>query len=358
MRILALILTMTMITSCIPNDKDAVKVTELALYSNSDSLNVVNSYFFGKAKPITMGMVDDKTKLDLKKEFIADPMYIENALSVNGKPFLQNKLEKLNPSPAVVSYIPLTTDLRLVLNEDVDEVAYFDGGKWFSLINNGNDGFSANISPKQRLGGLHGFADLNNATTDMLMRALEPKAPIAITALIAHKPNKLLIDGLKEYKQAAIYVQENIQTDVNAYKPPAEKLVWDILAEGNNAVGDESPEYLIIQDQSSLLSVWNRAYGNQLSTPPMPDLNFDKETIVAIFMGQKSTGGYALALENASIENNELFLDIKQIVPGQGAITTMALTHPWMIIRILRGGLKLAWLRDPVSHELFGVAKP
>jgi len=357
MRILAFLLIMTVLGGCVP-DSDAVKLHDITLFGTGNGFNFTNSYFSGKAKTLEMGTDELKEELVLSEDVVPDIMYISKTLSVNKMPYLQTKLAKLRFAPTVVSYIPLTTDLQLAVNEDVGEVAYFDGTKWFSLLDGAKDGFNANITPSQRIGGLHGLGQLNNAETDMLMRYLEPKAPIVITVLSNHKPDKLAIDGLKEYKQSVFYVQDVIQTDNTAYIPPAEKLIWDIIARGSNAVGSEEPEYYIIKDQSSLLSVWNKFYGNQLSVPALPTVDFDKETIVAILMGQKSTGGYALELNNISLDNAELYLDLKQIVPDEGAITTQAFTNPWMLIKILRGGLDLAWLRDPDSKEIYGVAKP
>ena len=357
MRILAFLLTMTLLAGCIP-DSDAVKLHDISLYGTGNDFNFTNSYFFGKAKTLEIGSEGQKEELILSEDIVPDIMNISKSLSVNKMPYLQTKLNKLNIAPSVVSYIPLTTDLKLTTNEDVAEIAYFDGSKWFSLLDAATDGFNASITPNQRIGGLNGLGNLNNAESTMLMRYLEPKAPIVITVLKNHQASKLAIDGLKEYKQTIFYVQNVIQTDNTAYIPPAETLVWDILAEGSNAVGSEEAEYKIIKNSSSLLNVWNRAYGNQLSVPPLPNVDFDKETIVAIFMGQKSTGGYALRLENIQIDENELFLDLQQIVPGEGAITTQAFSHPWMLIKILRGGLNLAWLRDPASQEIYGVAKP
>lgn len=357
MRILAFLLTMTLLAGCIP-DKDAIKLHDIALYGTGNDFNFVNSYFFGKANTLTMGNEEEKEDLVLSENSVPDRMNITKALSVNKTPYLQTKLNKLNIAPTVVSYIPLTTDLKLTTNEDVEEVAYFDGSKWFSLLDAATDGFNATITPNQRIGGLNGLGNLNNAESEMLMRFLEPKAPVVITVLKNHEPAKLAIDGLKEYKQTVFYVQNVIRTDNTAYIPPAETLVWDILAKGNNAVGSETAEYQIIQNSSSLLNVWNRAYGNQLSVPPLPNVDFNKETIIAVFMGQKSTGGYALKLENIQIDGNELFLDLSQIVPGADAITTMAFTHPWILVKVLRGGLNLAWLRDPASQEIYGVAKP
>lgn len=357
MRILAFLLTMTLLSSCIPNE-DAIKLHDISLYGTGTDFNFVNSYFFGKTNTLEMGNEEQKEELVLSENIVPDAMNIVKALSVNKMPYLQTKLNRLNIAPIVVSYIPLTTDLKLKVNEDVAEIAYFDGAKWFTLLDAATDGFSATITPSQRIGSLNGLGNLNNAESEMLMRYLEPKAPIVITVLKNHKPAKLAIDGLNEYKQTIFYVQNIIQTDNTAYVPPAETLIWDVLASGNSAVGSEAAEYQIIQDSASLLNVWNRAYGNQLSVPLVPDVDFSKETIISIFMGQKSTGGYALKLENIQLDKGELFLDLKQIVPQKGAITTQAFTHPWMLIKILRGGLGLAWLRDPDSQEIYGVAKP
>ena len=198
MRILAFLLTMTLLSSCVP-DSDAVKLHDISLFGSGSGFNFTNSYFTGKAKTLEMGASELKEELVLSEDVVPDIMYVSKTLSVNKMPYLQTKLQKLKFAPTVVSYIPLTTDLQLSTNEEVGEVAYFDGAKWFTLLDAAADGFNANITPNQRIGGLHGLGNLNNAETEMLMRYLEPKAPIVITVLKNHQPSKLAIDGLKEY---------------------------------------------------------------------------------------------------------------------------------------------------------------
>jgi hypothetical protein len=104
--------------------------------------------------------------------------------------------------------------------------------------------------------------------------------------------------------------------------------------------------------------LWNRAHGAQLQVPPVPEVDFRRETIVALFMGSRPTGGYGIEVEQVTLTQGGMFLDVRLIEPAPGAITTQALTSPWVMVRVLRGGIGAAWIRQAGTERLLGAATP
>ena len=80
------------------------------------------------------------------------------------------------------------------------------------------------------------------------------------------------------------------------------------MAQGNQARGFDSASYQLVTNEAQLLSLWNLAHSSQLTVPPVPRVDFQRETVVAIFLGTRSTGGYSVTVQQVSEENGELYL--------------------------------------------------
>lgn len=76
----------------------------------------------------------------------------------------------------------------------------------------------------------------------------------------------------------------------------------------------------------------------RLNLPSDGDLDFSEEHIVLVALGQKNTGGYGLTLDDAMIEDDILELRFNLSEPGEGAMTTQALTTPCIAVAVSAEG--------------------
>lgn len=344
----ALLLTLT---ACLPQT-GGLSLHEIEIYSNAIDLPGVYSYFYGAPMTVRVG----SQNLELTEGNPTGDFSVPTALLVNGQPYFKRAIGRLNFPPTRVLKIPLTSDVQLEVGEQVREVLYFDGSKWFTLVNAAGKGFKARVVPKERLQGLQDIASLNREEAEAIQKALIPRAPVAVTVMDGKLPQRSA-DGFTEYLRSTFYIQQTVPTDESAYQAPNEELIWDTLAEGNQASGVEQAEYALITNEDQLLSFWNRAYGSQLTVPSLPEVDFRRETIVAAFAGTKPSGGYGLSVEKVTLEGNDVYIDLTETTPPADAITTQALTSPWVMLRILRGDINAAWFRNAQDGALFGVAQ-
>ena len=135
------------------------------------------------------------------------------------------------------------------------------------------------------------------------------------------------------------------------------QLAWETIASGTQATGVDGARYQLITSQDQLIGLWSQVHAAQLQLPPLPQVDFQRETLVAILLGRRSTGGYGVAVRRVSVEGSELYLDTEFTEPAAGAITTQALTSPWTLVRVLRGGFQVAWIRDVADGTLRGAAR-
>lgn len=341
------------LAGCVPTS--ALRMDDLYIYGIE---NARLTYFYGEAGQILY----DGGSLSLAEQpesAVPTGNYVvRGALVAAGKPFLRVAVDPLPVEPVVVSRIPFTTDLQVALKTDVDEVVYYDGQSFLRLLETDEAGTVRPVVPRPRLNGLRGLGQLTNAEADALAAALTAGGrPFALAALpIASLPSHA-VDGLSEHRRTGIYVQREIATDASAYRPTPERLTWDVVARGDQAVGFASASYQLVTSQDELISLWQRAYGSRLTVPALPSLDFRRETIIALFMGSRSSGGYSMDVTDVREEGGELYVELQVTEPAPGTITTQALTSPWLILRVQRGGYAAAWLRDTGSGNLLGVAR-
>ncbi len=351
MRYLAVLFLALLLAGCVPGQDTSPSLHDVSIYGFSG--NTLYGYFYGVPTTVTIG----ESSFALTEGRSDDALAVSGTLLVDGQPYLRQGLEPLTETPFEVQRVPLSTDLTLSSNAALEAVVYFDGSLWFTLAEDVEAGFDARIVPKERIDGLRGLGQLTQNEARVIQRELEGSGPLALAVLSEPPTEARQIEGLKEYFRTFLVVQQGIPTNITAFEPPVRELLWDVLASGNQAVTGESPQFVIAANQSQLLNLWNQAYGNRLTPPPLPDIDFRRETVVAMFMGTKPTGGYGLDVRGVSLDGSELYVDISTIVPKPGAITTQALTSPWVMLRIPRANVSVAWFRNVGTDELIGVAR-
>ena len=58
--------------------------------------------------------------------------------------------------------------------------------------------------------------------------------------------------------------------------------------------------------------------------------------VVALFLGQKSTGGYSVEITRAELDGSNLRFYYRERNPPPGAMLTQALTQPYHLVRLSR----------------------
>ena len=89
----------------------------------------------------------------------------------------------------------------------------------------------------------------------------------------------------------------------------------------------------IIQTQHEWEELWQKVHSSS-SEPPYND--FNSHVVIAVFMGERTTGGYRI--EITSIKESGLFrwVYIRESSPPPSAFVTMELNQPYHIVKIKR----------------------
>lgn len=107
-----------------------------------------------------------------------------------------------------------------------------------------------------------------------------------------------------------------------------------------------TPRRVAVTDQNAYITLWNATFGpapkDGRATPP-PEVDFKKEMVLAVFMGEQSTGGYAVEIKDVVEEKGKLVVTVLERSPGPDSIVTQAFTNPFFVAAVKRSTLPVQW---------------
>ena len=349
---LLLALLLLVISACAP--APVRRASQLHLYG--DDFNETITHVYGtEGKFKLAGENVELSDFEVADVRLAQPFAVPDARVIDGEVAAFTPLEPLEGLAFSVKRIPLSTDLQVKYNDTVLELVYFDGSAHLTIPVDSAPDTVRRISPRPRLNGLVGFGQLSSREASALEKALGSEPYILARIEPIFTPEQ--IGGVEEQRDTFAFVVHGLETDESAYQAPPEQLLWETLASGTRATGFSTASFRLVHDEAELNRLWSRFYGAQLTIPAAPRLNFERETVIAVMLGDKPSGGFDVEVIRVFEEQNELYVDVKITEPAEGAVTSQALTSPWSLITVLRGNYRVAWVRNADTGALIGAAQ-
>jgi len=106
----------------------------------------------------------------------------------------------------------------------------------------------------------------------------------------------------------------------------------------------------VIHDAEAWKDLWGQINRVRRPAPAPPKVDFEKHMAVAMFLGQRNTGGYSIRITAVRDTGQEVVVQVKRTSPPPGAMVTMALTQPYDVVTIAK-------TRKPVKFENVAAAK-
>ena len=100
--------------------------------------------------------------------------------------------------------------------------------------------------------------------------------------------------------------------------------------------GISEPTQIVIRDQREWVALWGRHTRKQVDPPSAPPVDFSREMVVGIFMGERGTGGYEIEITKVERAASRLHIYYRSKSPGSGAGLTQVLTQPYHLITLAR----------------------
>jgi hypothetical protein len=106
-----------------------------------------------------------------------------------------------------------------------------------------------------------------------------------------------------------------------------------VLDSGSRS-GINSPEERVVQGPDEWQRLWQAHQAGAVPQRPLPAVDFSRELSIAIFAGQRPTGGFAVAVEQVTESPSGIEVSYRVTPPPPGAIVSQALTSPFQIIAV------------------------
>jgi len=132
------------------------------------------------------------------------------------------------------------------------------------------------------------------------------------------------------------YTGFQIAWSVGLFETVEEDKVEFVTVDTGYSSGHISPAYYVIQEAETWAGVWNQHVQFMLDPMPPPPIDFSEHTIIAVFMGEVSTGGYAIRVLDIVDAGSSIIVNVEKTEPGPGSVVTQALTQPFHMVQIAK----------------------
>ncbi len=106
-----------------------------------------------------------------------------------------------------------------------------------------------------------------------------------------------------------------------------EKLNFDIMYTEYYAPFPDKM-FIVIQNEKDFRDFINRT--GMIFQPP----DFEKYTVLALFMGEQKKGGYAITVDRIVREDGVVRVYVKNLVPSETCFVTQQITRPFQIVKV------------------------
>jgi len=92
--------------------------------------------------------------------------------------------------------------------------------------------------------------------------------------------------------------------------------------------GVTTADAFVVRDAEHWRDAWNRLHSIRRPTPALPDIDFERQMVIVVAQGRKSSGGYAVEIAGATLMAGNLNVDIELTQPGSRCVVSTGFTAP------------------------------
>ncbi|MBF2053670.1 MAG: protease complex subunit PrcB family protein [Candidatus Sericytochromatia bacterium] len=87
----------------------------------------------------------------------------------------------------------------------------------------------------------------------------------------------------------------------------------------------------VVQSAEAWATLWSAHNG---SSEEQPEVDFSRQSVLAVFAGEKPTGGYSIRITGIQQQGRSLVVSYSEASPGPDAMVTQVITAPAHLVRI------------------------
>ncbi len=128
------------------------------------------------------------------------------------------------------------------------------------------------------------------------------------------------------------------------------RLEFDAIEKGFFS-GITERKNVVIRTQDQWAKLWNKHTSTRIPHPEAPVIALTENIILAVFMGEKASGGFAVEITRVEKCGDELVVFFSEVEPSPDAVVTAVLTQPYHIIKIEKIGLQIKFKKSEEERK-------
>lgn len=106
-------------------------------------------------------------------------------------------------------------------------------------------------------------------------------------------------------------------------------LAFDTLSTRTSRISSSQTQ--AVSDEEAWQTLWKQHIGSDADRPM---INFEIETVLAVFAGQKRSGGHSVKITQVKKSGNELVVSYQETSPSSGNLVSQNLTSPAHLVKV------------------------
>ncbi|MBI3911589.1 MAG: protease complex subunit PrcB family protein [Armatimonadetes bacterium] len=109
---------------------------------------------------------------------------------------------------------------------------------------------------------------------------------------------------------------------------------------------------LVVNTSAQWRALWREHTASVAPPPSVPAVDYEREMVLAVLMGEQRTGGYAVEIAAVRAGRQEVCVVVRETRPEPGQPVTQALTQPFHFVAVPRSSLPVRFLVTPSQAEV------
>jgi len=119
--------------------------------------------------------------------------------------------------------------------------------------------------------------------------------------------------------------------------PPVAGAPLPLTRIANSGIGGfDTTATLVVRDVAAWSAFWQQMWGPMNEAPPLPEVDFATEMVVAFASGAQPTLGYDVVLTGAGEDSTGVWIQVLERSPGSECVEGQMVTHPIDVARVPR----------------------
>lgn len=152
----------------------------------------------------------------------------------------------------------------------------------------------------------------------------------------------LLLAKPKDIKPVGT-IDKTPQEDIKPLEETDKSLSFETIDKRFYSGHTEEKKY-VITETKDWSNLWSRVKSTSYPKPQLPSIDFTKEIVIAVFQGEKNTGGYEIEITKIVENKRDLTVHVKEVSPGPKGSVSQAFTQPYHIIKLQKTGKKVKFI--------------